>query len=402
MSWKDLKEEKSEQTDEMDQYLENELARLIKEMESGQVKVERNSFLEPAPFGLTVYAHNYAFEEMRIKAKQEYKRLKNKYKEKYDEEINNSIRQLIEQLKKPLEKIQLEVNHDIEYEKKLIDLLGYKLYGPILSNRWLILDINYDKMGYIHYEKINNVNQKNECNVQYGYNMVINSSDISYDSTRIINSDDDTSLDRDYLNYKFDIKRENGNIDHVEMRFGRYPSLTIWSKEYGYVSFFIDYEKMFLNFKSKTDNFNIEEVLIFKNSMETSEQSSKEYTYQISYCKKNMQLRDDNSKGRTTRVISGIQDNYDENKLKVSEMTFVGGKLRTDRENEVEGTIEEMAIKHQMGIDSFQHFRFLINEILPFKEDIISLMLNKEIINNYCLSMFLSNSKKNNIQKKLK
>ena len=70
-----------------------------------------------------------------------------------------------------------------------------------------------------------------------------------------------------------------------------------------------------------------------------------------------------------------FNNEYDENQLRIAEKIWVDGELRTNRKSVVEGTVEEMAIKHQMGIDCFSHFRFLINQIIPFNKDVISSFL---------------------------
>lgn len=39
-------------------------------------------------------------------------------------------------------------------------------------------------------------------------------------------------------------------------------------------------------------------------------------------------------------------------------------------EKDISGTIEEVAIKNEMGIEAVSHLRYRFNEILPFKEEI--------------------------------
>ena len=38
------------------------------------------------------------------------------------------------------------MQHNIEKEKRLIELLGYSLIGPSASNRWLIIDLNQNQV----------------------------------------------------------------------------------------------------------------------------------------------------------------------------------------------------------------------------------------------------------------
>ena len=286
----------------------------------------------------------------------------------------------------------MTMQHNLEKEKRLIELLGYNIVGPDGSNRWHIIDENQNQVGYIQYKKLYNGNSKKGYAKVFGYHTFIDSPSINYEFSRQLNDKKGNIIDRADGNYIFDIKRDNQEADHVEMCISDDPSLIIWSKEHGYIYFSINYQRLYLNFKSKTDNFNIEEVLIYKNV--DKYHNDKKYVYQIRYCRKPHELSDNNYK-RTTREISGTQYyDDDENQLRISEKTWVGRKLRTNRDSVVEGTIEEMAIKHQMGIDSFSHFRFLINQIIPFNEEVISTIISDDIVKKYNLSIFFPDYKK--------
>lgn len=291
-----------------------------------------------------------------------------------------------------------KIQHDLNKEKRLVNLLGYSLIGPNASNRWTIMDKNQNQVGFIQYKKIYGGNKKKGYSKIFGYHTYIDSLTISYNFIRENNDVDGNVINNTDYNYSFDIKRENQDIDHVIMNIGKYPSLNIYSKKYGNINFNIDYQGLYLNFKSKTDNYNIEEILVYKN-MDTGHHDNKEYVYQIRYCKKSLELSDDNPKGRTSREISGTQCYYDENKLKISEKAWINGKLRTDRESNVKGTIEELASKHQMGIDCFNHFRFLVNQIIPFNEEIISLLVSNDTVQQYNLSMFFPDYENKAIKK---
>ena len=296
------------------------------------------------------------------------------------------------------------IQHNLEKEKRLIELLGYNIVGPDGSNRWLILDENQIQIGYIQYQKLHNGNSKKGYAKVFGYHTFIDSSSINCEFSRELNDKDGNILDSTDGNYSFDIKRNNQENDYVEMNIRDYPSLTIWSKEYGFIDFHIDYQGLYLNLKSKTDNYNIEEVLIYKN-VDNEYHDNKEYVYQIKYCNKDHELSSENPKGITTREISGIQYYYDKNQLRISEKTWVGGKLRTNRDSIVEGTVEEMATKHQIGIDCFSHFRFLVNQIIPFNEEIISLIVSDDEVKQCNLSIFFPDHEKEiletPVQKKL-
>lgn len=301
-----------------------------------------------------------------------------------------------------------EIQHNLAYEKRLIELLGYNMIGPDNSNRWLIVDRDNNQVGFIQYKKLHKGNLKKKHSSIFGYCTTIDSSDISFKYTRKTNDVTGKVLDNMDSSYEFEVKRENDEVDHIEIDMSNYPSLRMWSKKYGFTDFHVDDRGLYLNFKSRTENFNVEETLVFKSNGGNRQNSESKYVYQIRYCNKEKELSDNNPMGITTREISGTNNQYYQefDHLKLAERTWVNGKLRTNRENEVIGTVEEMAIKHQIGIDSFNHFRFLINQILPFKQDIISTIVSEELIIERGLLPFFPSYKKENTesktQKKLK
>lgn len=284
-----------------------------------------------------------------------------------------------------------KVNHDIKSEMKLIAMLGYNLIGPDKSNRWLIIDENNNQVGFIQYKKLFNKNDKKGYPATFGYCTKIDSSKVSYKSTRKINNLKNRYTCDTSFSYELDIKRENGDLDHVEISMDELPYLNVWSKKYGFIDFKVDSEGLFLNFKSKTENFNVEELVVFKSNVENKPGYKNEYTYQIRYCDKGLELSDDNLKGTTIREISGTNNQYyqEPNRLNLKARSWINGKLRTNRESEVTGTVQEMVQKHHMGIDAFNYFRFLINQILPFKQEIVSAMLEKCLCKRKELSLFV-------------
>lgn len=293
---------------------------------------------------------------------------------------------------------ELKIYHNIEHEKKLIELLGYNLIGPDNSNRWKIVDDNNIDVGFIQYKKLYSGNKRKGFSKSFEYHMEICSNAVNYNSTRkVLNKNDDESLDTSFF-YEFDIKRENGKTDQVNLNLGKYSGLRIWSEKYGYIDFNLN-NGLFLNFKSVTENFNIEEVVSFDIN---NREKSKEYTYQISYYNKEQESLGSDLQKVITRAINGKTcSQYKSNQIKLSERTWINHKLEDSKENEIIGTIEDMIVNHQMGIDAFNHFRFLISKILPFKQDIIDIMVKEGKINKNIMSMFISNDKKEEIPKEL-
>ena len=65
-----------------------------------------------------------------------------------------------------------KIQHNLEYEKRLIELLGYSLVGPNSSNRFFIVDENQNEVGYIQYKKLYSGNLKKGYSKIFGYLIV--------------------------------------------------------------------------------------------------------------------------------------------------------------------------------------------------------------------------------------
>ena len=65
------------------------------------------------------------------------------------------------------------IQHNIEKEERLIELLGYSLVGPSASNTWLIIDKNQNQVGFIKYKKLYNGNKKKGYTKIFGYHTLL-------------------------------------------------------------------------------------------------------------------------------------------------------------------------------------------------------------------------------------
>lgn len=244
--------------------------------------------------------------------------------------------------------------HDIQYEKRFADLFSYNIIGPDKSNRWLIIDKTNSQVGFIQYKKLG-YSKKLKAKV-FGYKTKIEDSNIIFDNTRSGCSES---------TYKFDIKRDNDEIDHVEIEMGENPSIEIWSSLYGFAQFKIDYKGLYLSFRSRTENLNIEELIIYNPNVE--------YIYQINYCSKFESLDDDNSNIKTREILGR---HVEPNKLLVSVSTYRKNKLIFTKDSLVDGTLSDMFIKHNMGIDAYNYFKPFIGHILHVNVDIIDYIVD--------------------------
>lgn len=249
----------------------------------------------------------------------------------------------------------------MEKELALIDMLGYKI-KQIYETRWNVLDENDKIVGFIQKKKIHSKDIKKNLPAVFGYITKIDSDKIIYNDKTIIG-------DENNFNYSFDIK-VNGDNDYVEMNI-KYPSITLWSKEYGFISFHLTYNNLFFNYKSKTDKFNIEECVSYKWDKERyGKDDNKEFIYDISFCDKKFDI--DATKSRRSLKISAKHNPDNKNSLDVEERTLKANKLINHTKSESDLTMYEFIEEHKMGIDSFDHLRYIFTKALPFKQEFFS------------------------------
>lgn len=296
------------------------------------------------------------------------------------------------------------LQHNLDNEKRLIEMFGYHIIGPDSSNRWHIFDENNQKVGYIQYKILSNKHRKKGPYKVWGYYTFVDSPKYSLSFSRDVNDPNGNVVDNNNCQYSFDIKTSNQDTNHVEISIGDFPSLTIWSKEYGYIDFSITPDGLYINFKSKTEKFNIEETLIYHNNDNVvfPSRQLKKYIYQIKYCQRDVMLSHIFLKGITLKEICGIQDNDCELELTILEKTFVNGRKRFHSECIVDGKVEEMAAKHQMGIDCFSYFRYIVNQIFQCPNDVMSSLISDDMIRQYNLEMFIQPSEKEESKRKVK
>ena len=171
------------------------------------------------------------------------------------------------------------IEHNIEKEKRLVELLGYRLSGPDASNRWIIWDSEEKEQayGYIQYKKLHGGQKSKGIPKVFGYHMLINSPKVKCEFTRELRAD---NYSNEYDTYKLEITTSNkDDVDYVELMIGNRPSIIVRSAKYGYIDFHINYSgTLCLNFGSSTDNYDLRETINFSNT-----DNSKYYIYHLEY-----------------------------------------------------------------------------------------------------------------------
>ena len=261
-----------------------------------------------------------------------------------------------------------KINHDLAKEKRLIEWLGYSLVDTDNPNLWNILDENQNQVGQIRSSQVMHVNSDKFVTK---YETFIDSPTITYKCSRDLN-DDESIFQKNYYSYSFMLKKDNINADFVEIYVGSSPSISIWSKDYGHLYFSLSSRGMHVNVKNKTDRFDIDEVLDYKNFVHDE---FKEYAYKITYHRLDAKMHNGEFRDTTREITANQYPNClhsnEKNKLRITEKTWVGHTIKDEWKAIVDGSVQELASKNQMGIDCFNYFRFLANKIVPFKSDVL-------------------------------
>lgn len=279
----------------------------------------------------------------------------------------------------------------LESEIKFLELFGLTLEGPDNSNRYKVFDENKKEVGFIQKKKLYNKNEKKGLDATYGYITKIETDSIIYENTRKIIDEENGFY------YEFEVKREDGEKDSVNLSLRENAFLNIWSNEYGFIDFKLNYNSFYLNFKSKTDNFNVEEIVTADIEYPESENvhRGKEYTYTLSYCNKDQDI--DKKIGRTTKSLF-VKNNVNypwKGNVIVKELYWQDNELKETIENEFNVPVTEVIKKHQMGIDAFKHFRYLVSKLIPTQQELIGVMLKKRGVKEYPFALFIEEYKPN-------
>ncbi len=273
--------------------------------------------------------------------------------------------------------MEYKIKHDIDKEMTLINLLGYSL-KEVDDLSWKIFDDD-EEVGSIQFKRTRKPDRKKGPFGICGYKTVIDSKDIYYKDSRDISDYNARLLKVDNYGYSFDIKRDYGT-DRVEISKEPYPSITIWSKKYGDVNFIIDDNGLSFDFETTNDLFKIKESV----SYETPDYKNHKYTFSVT------QTNIDRKESIGSTIYGEELDN---DIVKTKKEVYFNGELVKSNSTTFRGKLTDL-ISNASGIDSFNNLRNLLKEILPFKEDIIPLIIDDKVIKRRELYPFISETKK--------
>lgn len=293
------------------------------------------------------------------------------------------------------------MEHDLTYEKRILDLLGYSIDEKCINNKWTIRDENGNKIGYTEYLVTPKENDDlglklfisgdiHDPNNGPYYHTVIDSDTISYNASRNVEG----------KAYHFDIK----NVGDLHLSLvpvtpsglDIFMMFELYSEKYGniFLNLFktktayavISTCQSSLNFEYvyKINGYEVSEEVDFRNAEYSNINEYKTYTFKRSYRSL------DNTAIYHWEGIEASNSIYNKDKLCVT--PIVDGKF--GKSNYIKNkTAEDYAKEHGRGIELFNQLRELTNKILPFKVDIFYEIL-KDDIKEYGLESFFEEDTK--------
>ena len=193
-------------------------------------------------------------------------------------------------------------------------------------------------------------------------------------------------------NYNIDVIKGEEKTDSINIGLNTYPFINLrhYENDKSYdTNFSIRNQGFQLYMEGKTQNYNTLETIGYVN--DSSLHGEKQYSYTIEYAKKDVDEKDYDSYRVITRNITATEKHE---KIKLENATWRGNIKVKDEPYILDGKIEDVALKNEMGIDSFNHFRYRLNTTLPLCGDVLTALISKETIEENNLSRIIEREEK--------
>lgn len=316
---------------------------------------------------------------------------------------------------------------NLSYEKRILDLLGYT-YEEQGNDKWIILDDKGINVGSITAEEIDD---------DIKYTMTINSDTISYNDSRI------------YDNETYGFRTKNGSLIYI--RLGQYcrfipdePIISIYNEKYGDINIHFyekSYESGIINsivnsltadYTYNMGEYKVSESVHLRNKEYSENNLYKSFQYSVVSRKGEKEKIGYEKFGYTTidepNVLKTWERRFEDHNLdRVAELAKQNEEIRQtlsdkilsaipflqrfrkinlwnlekdnfEHSSELNKTVEDLVIEQQRGIELFFIIRYLVKELLPFKEDILYDLL-KDKIEEYGLQCLFEEPKEQVIKK---
>ncbi|MDE6284167.1 MAG: hypothetical protein K2M17_00255 [Bacilli bacterium] len=204
----------------------------------------------------------------------------------------------------------------------------------------------------------------------YGYVIEVKTEQLHYQASR--------TKEESATKFDFEINN-NGETALVQLDIKEDRHVQIKSPSLGNISFLVGENRLVLAFDEKVETGTITEKVVVDMQPKDTKQKYPIYSY---YIRKS--IKKFNS--------IALQMDFEEEsvgKIKTRETKYKGDQLATVMTDHVKGDILTAIRKQKLGLEAFDRFRFLINNVLPLKGEVIETLLKDMSVNWPELSIFM-------------
>lgn len=243
----------------------------------------------------------------------------------------------------------------IKYEKILTDLLGLSIVEKENNDYFEILDEDNNLVGYI--KKIRVFNKDKATPIAFKFHTEIKTETVNFINSRLNDTNDNKT---DIFIYNIDIIEKNQAISKViKVKLGKKPSLLIIDQNDDTMRFQVEYDKLYFNCQKQLMNKKYENVVVeIKNYND-----GVEYNYSSTITDQRKQLQNQGDKKSYRLFIK--QNPIFRYELTVKEQKKESGKIIKSIDFNEKGLDEKQIINRDV-IETFDSFKFLIEDFLPF------------------------------------
>lgn len=243
----------------------------------------------------------------------------------------------------------------IKYEKILTNLLGLSIVEKENNDYFEILDEDNNLVGYI--KKIRVFNKDKTTPIAFKFHTEIKTETVNFINSRLNDTNDNKT---DIFIYNIDIIEKNQAISKViKVNLGKKPSLLIIDQNDDTMRFQVEYDKLYFNCQKQLMNKKYENVVVeIKNYND-----GVEYNYSSTITDQRKQLQNQGDKKSYRLFIK--QNPIFRYELTVKEQKKESGKIIKSIDFNEKGLDEKQIINRDV-IETFDSFKFLIEDFLPF------------------------------------
>ena len=288
--------------------------------------------------------------------------------------------------------------HIIEKEEKLLNKLGLHLQKNPNTKTLLILDDNKNEVGTIKPEPKEDI---------LNYKTTIEKNGLKYEMETLCDQDDIILPLED--NYIINITKDGQYFGKVVIQYpDEFADETIINSHNAKgesAALEISQDGFLIHIQGTTDNYKTIEEIHYKDIIYDKEFEFKSYSYSLTYCKKDGDIKDEFSNRNICRILEGETI---AKQSQIKQQTWKGNKLVFEEAFNTDENVLELATENEMGLHCINYLQRRLNEEFPLCDDVITQIIDEKILKESNLPQIMKSQanntnvhKRNRIKKEL-